>query len=244
MFSWRDFLRSEGESYSQIIAKQAEVAQHGIRADTTWLARRGAFGIVLLPSAEAATALAALSRRVAAEVPAVIYEEQHLHTSLMGTPFEERFLYDPANEEHQDTLALLKSVAGRTCDLFRKAHCRVDYNALLYTPEAVIAKGEAHASFGALLAALHASCTEHNVQQARFGWGSHITINRFAAVRPPDSLHRLFDLLHSAKLCGCTMPSRIAVGYSYWEPTSVGSTVKLGEGEGHFRPHEIFQLGE
>jgi len=203
--------------------------------------RRGAFGIALRHPSTIAAAFSAFSHQIAQVVPAVIYGPEHIHTSLAGTPFEEPFLYSGESAEHKHTLARLVSATERALVYLGHKSCNIHYDTYLYTPQAVLARGNPDKNFCDLLALLEMTCGEEGLQ-TRLTWGSHVTVSRFAKVRAPHELGGLLPLLEGSVGPGLSVATQVSVGYSLWGPSPECPKVDPSTVNGHFVAHRTFDL--
>ncbi|MEK7612545.1 MAG: hypothetical protein AAB449_00125 [Patescibacteria group bacterium] len=240
--NWQEFLKKQRDVYGQIRAKQVDLHRSGTEVEQTWAARRGAFGIALLHPFKIADQFAELSYKISQEVPAVEYRPWDIHTSLVGTPFEQPFLYKPNDKEHRRVLRALVRVATKTAERFGNLGCPILYRSYLYTPQAVIAAGQPQPMFIDLVEELRAECVAEGLAEVRTTWGAHATISRFTSKCPADNLGGLIPLLErsSVRGPGISFATQIAVGYSLWglSPEFPGDA----EYNGHFAPYQKFKL--
>ena len=229
---WYAFKKGQDRVYDIIRSKRAQLYKHGTSTDTTWLARRGTFSVALLPSARIATHLASASHDLASHTSAVVYEREHLHTTLVSLPFQEHFLYREDDARQNNILRTLTRVAQSVVSEFGTTPCPIRYDSYLLGPEAVVAEGQPTERYEQLVSLLHARCADEGLPVKKC-WGSHITMSRFTESRRPDDIESVLGLLDVLKSPVLSLSRQVAVGYSLWgSPTTRESVLEYN---GHFK---------
>jgi hypothetical protein len=239
---WDSFRPDCRQKYLVIEDGQKILAVEGITTDKGWAAKRGAFSMAFQYPASVAKHFSDFSKAIAREVPAVIYEPEDIHTSLILTAFQDSFLYDPASVEQMEILNRLTKAAYRAIGKIRNWKFPFLFDDYLYTTQMVMAVGAFPREFVDLLAILEEAALSESLSVTT-AWDAHVTMSRFTEPRPSHELGNLLGLLERAKGPGRCEPSSIVVGYSEWAQSLSESADSRREPNGHFTPYTTFPLG-
>jgi len=236
MSSHDDFLAKQAKTYDVIRNIGKKVIANGFVADETIGNRRGGITIALFHSPRVAKAFADVSRHVNRLVPAIVYDEPKLHTTLIvgGEDFETPFHFDPEGPKHRRILSILSAAAYQAKRSFDGEYCQIDYPRYLYSDKVVLAEGYPNGGFTKLVNGLADNCKAEGLAVKR-PWGAHSTISRFKEARSPQESKDLIHYLDGLTGPGISRVSQIAVGYSDFETDNA---------DGCFKVYKVFYVDE
>lgn len=161
--------------------------------------------LVLGYGPELTTPLAQLSRNIAAQMPALIYDENNLHTTLATGPKMPPFKQSDDNHRqlfNQFERFLHQSAAPLIQTNLARIHIRLE--GLIYNSSSLIAAGQANQAFWDLAEQL-TNAAQRCGLSLNMPWGSHITVSRFL---PEASDPTVMAQLVST----CALPGQIQPG--------------------------------
>lgn len=171
---------------------------------------------------------AAVSRRLAEVVPAIVYEPRDFHTTLGIFGRGDNFVYA---ENHRDLIETLRdaAVAARKSVSGQPG---VTFGEYLYTPEVTIASGQPNEAFVELVNAVEEE-TAKRACPVRPAWGAHGTLSRVHTPTPSAFADQFCGVLSAAEPLGESRPVRIVIGHSGWWPTPDRSDLTRENAVGH-----------
>ena len=213
MANLSEFLAVQGAIYNRFEIQQETVRKEGVSPDKAATDLVGGFLVVWKHSPRTSKAAAELSRTISDVVPALLYPEEGIHTTVSDYQVVPGLVVDRTNPAHEDALSkLAQGVREALMEISLPEPCAINYIGWLYNATTVIAEGIPNSSLISVNEAIQNACARHSIE-LRAPWGAHITVSRFLEKVPADRLPDLFQLLNSARPLGMSRPVAVEVGY-------------------------------
>ena len=209
IISETDFMKNMSAIYQKNEAAQNTVMAEGLTVDPVVSKKEGGHLVIFRFPFEFAVALSEFSLAISRLVSAVYYRITDIHLTIIS--------HDSApgmTHPNSTTLKILEAAVTKALDECRvPAFPLIRYSGLFFNKTSVVAKGTPeNDSFYLLANAIVYHCRELGLD-AKFPWGVHSTINRFAEVTPPEELEKLSDYIKSSVVPLYSSPDHINIGW-------------------------------
>lgn len=189
----KEFLGKQGEIYEKFKGNESGVAENGIRLDPALEKEVGAHVIVSKYSLETLLKVKELSRRIAEVVPAVLYNDNNTHVTVMALTKD--FFHEPDQ-------AMIKSLIEATAEAMQKiqqAPCPLEFVKPLFNTDCVMLEGiPQNDSLLKIFEEVVNSCSEHQIP-VKMPWGCHSTISRFTEHQSPSEVADFLRLMEEVR---------------------------------------------
>ncbi|MDP3734743.1 MAG: hypothetical protein Q8R37_05935 [Nanoarchaeota archaeon] len=212
MIELEKFLAGQQQVYDKFRAAHDTIRKEGAIPPKT-VENRDGYLVILEHPAEIVERCADVSRKIAAVVPAMVYEGIAVHTTIGVVGMHYR---SPEQQRsHPEEVALLKEALHSVSKDFPAV--TIPYEGWLYNKDTTIAQGIAGETFVRLAGLVHQSLQKYNAHEkigtVQQPWGGHITVSRFMEKTPPEKLDAFFDLVRAEPLLPSSTPRAVSVGY-------------------------------
>ncbi|HIG93609.1 TPA: hypothetical protein HA242_00860 [Candidatus Woesearchaeota archaeon] len=212
MIELEAFLRGQQQVYDKFRAARDAIRAEGTTPPKT-VENRDGYLVIMKHPEEIVERSTALSRRIAAIVPAMTYEGIAVHTTIGVVGMQYR---SPEQQGvDRNAVALLEDALNVASRDF--AALTIPYERWLYNRDTTIAQGIAGKAFVHLADLVHESLQKHNAAE-RIGkvqqpWGGHITISRFLEHTPAAQLQDFFNVVEAEPSLPPSTPEAVCLGY-------------------------------
>ncbi|MBI2543313.1 MAG: hypothetical protein HYW24_03945 [Candidatus Aenigmarchaeota archaeon] len=207
MSEFEDFLRKQDEIYSKF--RSSPVKSEGVESSQAISKCQGGYIVALRHPASITDAVADFSRKIAAAVPALVYDENSIHTSIAVYGLQDDFIHDTS------VLKSLSACLQPICShdvRGRVTSSPIRYQEWLFNQDSVIVGGAPSDRFFYMGKIIVDSLKENGIE-VRPPWGAHITASRYTQSRKPEELVEFFELMEHAPVLGLSRPLYLDVGY-------------------------------
>ena len=236
MTNTTDFIKEQNLGYENFRKLALETRVTGLKADPNLEKKVGGFYIALKHDSEILSSVERFSRKIASNVPAIIYDDTAVHTTLGSHLATMGMVVDPRKPKHQDILLRMTWAVKETIKGWR--NFSIDYTEYLHTSFVAIAAGIPDPAFVTLVNRLVLACEKCEID-LKPAWDAHITLSRFKANVPAKKLAKFYRLFEETPPLGKSSPTTINVGYSRCIPRP---NEKPEDVCGHFTNYRTFLL--
>ncbi|MDO8589698.1 MAG: hypothetical protein Q7R69_00260 [bacterium] len=211
--------------------------------DPGLVTRRGGFFLSLIHPPEFAQKVADFSAKVGALMPAMVYSNKEIHTTVgsISTSVIPHFYFDGNREDHAHQLSVIERVAEETAKRVKAGVCKIGFiTPCILLPNLIIAPGEANQSVFEVTTALTEFGTQMGLAMAPCKNG-HVTVNRFTEAKSVGEISDILRLMEKEPPFGVSHPIGIAAGYTL-RHESERNVTDLRETPGHFHGTKFFRF--
>lgn len=207
MGEYEVFLEKQETIYKKDFSGAAEVIlQEGFTPDPTLEVMKQAFIVLFRLPDQIALQVADLSRRVAEIVPALVYEQSSIHSTIFVYRLSEQVIADD-DPDCQLIRAGVNQGLTRVGDHPKKA--AIDFTDCLTNKSTGILVGKPNESWFITRQSIIASCREAGLENVRGGWGSHVTFTRYLSDCHAEPTRKVIDLLDHVPVVGLAKMSAV-----------------------------------
>lgn len=242
MSNFQEFVAQQVEAYSNFrkLANDAQIK--GVEPDPNLEKKMGGFFIVLEHPLAIRKAAEDFSKKISSLIPAIVYNEDVVHTSLGSYFYVPGLVVNPDDPVHREILDRMSEAVQRALNRFGANLWYIEYYTFLHTLNVAIAGGSPSVpGFLDLIEEVVSACKEQKIE-LKPAWGAHITLSRFKGKVPAHNLTTFFDLFENAEPLGRSVPTAVKVGYALWKPNSFHPDVMPEDLCGHFTTYKRFEF--
>jgi 2'-5' RNA ligase len=205
MISFRQFLKSQNEIYSDIRKQQELVLKEGLKPDKNIIKGKSGYLVAFQPDENIAKGISDFSKEVSDIVPAICFGSQNLHTTITTDIGE---LYKKPTNSILETIntcieSVITELQGTVSINFQKA---------IYNQNSIILPGVPNDNFLKVSKAI-VDCINANGLNFRMPKMAHMTVSRFVGKADKRNIKKLIGTIQKQKPLGKIRMRQIVVGF-------------------------------